>query len=344
MRKAVFLFFVACARFVNAADIVLYSTVPPASQPASPVCTNVWTRPTCWPVGSGYTVDTWTTPETNLLKWVTLGSSSETIKLQTGSAAPFFVDWYADGVHVSNYANLAVATFSYPDNMRDRYIPVKAGYTNGAMPSLYFASVNLYATNAVFDSKFTKTVEVIFSATNSVTGGSILQSFYELEHARSDCAALAGNTFYADPLLKKVDIPLCKLINASALYNCQGLREVYAPAVTSVLASAMQACYSLRGIDMPLCQNLGNSAFKDCRRMSSLTPMPNLTTVGTEVFRNCNLQYAVITNFVLRLGTSSAAYQTLDFRDNPGTPELMSWYVSGTVSNDLASLGWNIKF
>lgn len=312
------------------------------SQASTPSYNSAWQRPSNWPVASGYTVDSWLIPETNWVKIVTQASACESIFFLRGAGGNYQVDWYGDGSAVSNYANNTLARYSYPTNYWGKLIAYKAGYANGLSVESV-SNFRNYSSDAVQDDKTAELLELIMSSTNRNMGVSLFQGCYNLKHVITHSPYIAGNTFYGPDGIEKCEAPYALQFGSSAFYNNIALREVYCPLITNVQASCFASSYIFDGVFMPGCQYLGNQAFYGCQRLKTLSPMPNLRAVGTEVFRNCNLDKATISNFVANLPTVTP-YQNIDFRDNPGVTEAKAWYFSGSVSNTLDARGWKVTF
>lgn len=237
--------------------------------PSYPVATNLndWSRPSSWPVASGYTTTTWQQPENNVVKMTVLADSTEGFIVSCSLSGRFYVDWYGDGSVVSNYATGSTAVYGYPSNVVKTFINQKVytlGATNITALNIYQAFGN--QTSSSQDSAFKGTVEIIGS---------------------SNITSIGTSYFDYCNLLESVSFVNVSNVQQYAFRYCPNLRSAYLPVVTNFDNNAFRYT-RVQYPNFPKLISARDYAFADTDIDSFIAP--NLISLGQYAFENSTLK------------------------------------------------------
>ncbi len=298
-----------------------------------------WTRPLNWPVGLGYTAETWTTPETNMLKMVFIGDICTVFRVV---GASYSVDWYGDGSVVSNYSSLQSAQYSYPATYLGKFIAIKAVATS---PPIGIQGFGYGVSTLIPNGKFS-TVREVIAPISLLSQNIAINNASELKYVH--CGNSKTLSLVGSSSTKKIIGPDIKILADSAMYMNTTIDSITFPSVTNAYNYAFYCCFENKNLDIPNMETIGSYFCYGSSALSIITPMPNLKSVGLDAFSLCNLSFTSITNFILNLTNNvSANPQTINFRCNPGITDGMIWYTNGapsSASNALSAKGWFIKW
>lgn len=329
-----------------------------------------WERPSYWPIGTGYTVNAWLTPENKKIKMVIKCDGLEAVN---GSAVRGFVDWYADGSNISNFnASLASYTnsFVYPPSDIGKYIPVTITITNTTTitlawnkdinPMIGYGDRNssivelIYPSNVNFNVAYN--IEPMYVIGNSSFAGTVAYNnigwLTGFEHYNGIYNAYSFMGSYGKGMevitFTNATVAVGPYLGFGIFNGCTWTKEIYLPNITNTYpsdsVSPVASCTRLIKVSWPRMRWLAsNSIFKSLPNFSDPGQMPLLEKVGTELFYNSNLSFNAMTNFALGLTIDvSANPQTIDFRLNPGSAAFATWYTGG--GSALIKPGWGFLY
>ena len=95
--------------------------------------------------------------------------------------------------------------------------------------------------------------------------------------------------FYNNSKIINLNLPQCEMLRGSCFNNCQNLKEVIAPELTTISegADTFSNCYNLSSISMPKLTSIsGTYTFGQCSSLTSIN-FPNLVSAGSRPFINC---------------------------------------------------------
>lgn len=112
---------------------------------------------------------------------------------------------------------------------------------------------------------------------------------------------ISDSAFYACNKLSNINIPNVNSIDNNAFYNCKSLTSIDLSKVTSIGSNAFSQCTNLSDININWTNvtEIGSSAFAYTKLNANLIDLPNITILGSSIFRNTNIKSANLPNVTI---------------------------------------------
>lgn len=191
----------------------------------------------------------------------------------------------------------------------DGYSPVEV---NVPSPEFVTETLSVSVNNTYYPGQgvngFSQVVVDVPQSVSGITEKGYTEHDFHFVNLNNSASYVYKEKFFDETELRTVNLPNCKVVQASAFQNCQylsevslpvcevlgenafnntGLRTVYLPACYSISVGVIRYCQSLTEVNMPeLVSVVGGSAFQDCSSLVSVS-FEKLSSTGYAMFSGC---------------------------------------------------------